>query len=42
LLIEQTKILDDASNGTPTQIQAALAEVTRISQLIKDNIPKDF
>ena len=42
LLIEQTKILDSAEPASASQIQAALAEVTRISGLIKNNIPKDF
>ena len=43
LLIEQAKILESTeAPATPAQIAAALAEVTRISQLIKSNIPKDF
>jgi hypothetical protein len=41
LLIEQAQILENA--GTPAaQITAAQAEVTRVSQLIKSNIPRDF
>ena len=42
LLIEQAKILDSAESASASQIQAALREVTRISELIKNNIPKDF
>ena len=41
LLIEQAQILENA--GTPAaQITAAQAEVARVSQLIKSNIPRDF
>ena len=43
LLIEQAKVLENAgTTATPTQITAALAEVARVSQLIKSNIPRDF
>jgi hypothetical protein len=43
LLIEQAKILENSGTpATPAQITAALAEVTRVSQLIKSNIPRDF
>ena len=42
LLIEQAKILDSAESASASQIQAALTEVTRLSERIKNNIPKDF
>ena len=42
LLIEQAKILDSAETASASQIQAALSEVTRLSERIKNNIPKDF
>ena len=43
LLIEQAKVLENAgTTATPAQITAALAEVARVSQLIKSNIPRDF
>ena len=42
LLIEQAKILDSAESASASQIQAALSEVTRLSERIKNNIPKDF
>ena len=42
LLIEQAKILDSAETASASQIQAALSEVTRLSERIKINIPKDF
>ena len=42
LLIEQAKILDSTESASASQIQAALSEVTRLSERIKNNIPKDF
>ena len=42
LLIEQAKILDSAETASASQIQAALSEVTRLSERIKNNSPKDF
>jgi hypothetical protein len=42
LLIEQAKILDSAESASASQIQAALSEATRLSERIKNNIPKDF
>ena len=42
VLIEQAKILDSAESASASQIQAALSEVTRLSERIKNNIPKDF
>jgi hypothetical protein len=43
LLIEQAKVLENAgTTASPAQITAALAEVARVSQLIKSNIPRDF
>lgn len=42
LLVEQAKISDSAESASASQIQAALAEVTRVSQLIKSNISRDF
>jgi hypothetical protein len=41
LLIEQAQILENAG-ASAAQIAAAQAEVTRVSQLIKSNIPRDF
>jgi hypothetical protein len=40
LLIEQAQILENA--GASAGTAAAQAEVTRVSQLIKSNIPRDF
>ena len=42
LLVEQAKISDSTESASASQIQAALAEVTRVSQLIKSNISRDF
>jgi hypothetical protein len=42
LMIEQAKVLDNTDKATASQITAALAEVDRVSQLIKDNIPREF
>jgi hypothetical protein len=41
-MIEQAKVLDNTDKATASQITAALAEVDRVSQLIKDNIPREF
>jgi hypothetical protein len=42
LLIEQAKILDSAEAASASQIQAAITEATRIAQLIRSNVPKEF
>ena len=42
LLIEQAKILDTTESASASQIQAAITEVTRLAQLIRSNVPKEF
>lgn len=42
LLIEQAKILDSAETASPAQIQAAIAEATRLVGLIRTNVPTEF
>jgi hypothetical protein len=43
MMIEQAKILESAGvAATPEQITQALVEVRRLSDLIRDNIPREF
>ena len=42
LLIEQAKILDSAEAASESQVTAAITEATRIAQLIRSNVPREF
>jgi hypothetical protein len=43
MMIEQAKILESTgTTATPEQVTQALVEVRRLSELIKNNISKDF
>ena len=42
LLIEQAKILDSAEAASESQITAAITEATRLAQLIRSNVPREF
>ena len=42
LLIEQAKILDSAETASESQVTAAITEATRIAQLIRSNVPREF